>query len=35
MSAAFFVGKVELLKWLNDFFKIGYTKVEDCASGKP
>lgn len=32
-SGAFFVGKAELLKWLNDFFQIGYTRVEDCASG--
>lgn len=33
MSGAFFVGKAELLKWLNDTFKIGYNKVEEVASG--
>lgn len=33
MSGAFFVGKGELLKWINDFFRIGYVKVEDVASG--
>lgn len=26
-------GRSALLKWLNDFFGIGYTKVEQCASG--
>jgi RP/EB family microtubule-associated protein len=33
MDPAFFVGKNILLKWLNDFFDAGYTKVEQCASG--
>jgi RP/EB family microtubule-associated protein len=30
---AFFVGKNVLLKWLNDFFEIGYTKVEQTCTG--
>lgn len=33
MSGLFFVGKGELLRWLNDFFQINYTKVEEAASG--
>jgi len=33
MSGAYFASKSELLKWLNDFFQIGYTKVEQVASG--
>lgn len=26
-------GRSALLKWLNEFYQIGYTKVEQCASG--
>lgn len=33
MSGLFFVGKGELLRWLNDFFQINYSKVEEAASG--
>lgn len=33
MSGAFFVGKKELLDWINGTFKLGYSKVEQCASG--
>lgn len=33
MDAAFFVGKNELLSWLNDLLSINYTKVEQCANG--
>jgi RP/EB family microtubule-associated protein len=33
MDPAFFVGKRELLGWLNDFFELNYTKVEQCATG--
>jgi len=33
MSGAFFVSKGDLLKWLNEFFHAGYSKVEECASG--
>jgi hypothetical protein len=28
MDPAYFVGKVELLTWLNDLLKINYSKVE-------
>lgn len=30
---AFFVGKVVLLKWLNEFFAAGYSKVEETCTG--
>jgi RP/EB family microtubule-associated protein len=33
MDPAFMVGKATLLRWINDFFKLNYTKVEQCASG--
>jgi len=33
MDPAFFVGKNAILKWLNDFFQINYTKIEQTASG--
>ena len=33
MDPAFFVGKVVLLKWLNDFFDAGYSKVEQTCTG--
>jgi len=33
MSGAFFVSKNEILKWYNDFFKAGITKIEETATG--
>jgi len=33
MDAAFFVGKNELLSWLNALLTLNYTKVEQCANG--
>lgn len=33
MDPAFFVGKGELLAWLNDLLDLNYTKVEQCANG--
>lgn len=33
MDPAFFVGKVVLLKWLNEFFEAGYSKVEQTCTG--
>jgi len=33
MDAAFFVGRVELLNWLNDLLKLDYTKVEQTCTG--
>jgi len=30
---AFAVSKLKLLQWLNDFFELSYTKVEECATG--
>jgi microtubule-associated protein, RP/EB family len=33
MIAAFFVGKNELLSWLNELLQLNYTKVEQCANG--
>lgn len=30
---AFAVSKNTLLSWLNDFFELNYTKVEECATG--
>lgn len=33
MNGAFFVSKSELLDWMNDFFQIGYNKIEQTASG--
>lgn len=33
MHPAFRVSKRELLGWINDFFAVNYTKVEECATG--
>lgn len=33
MHPAFQVPKTVLLKWVNEFFELNYTKVEQCASG--
>mmetsp|Transcript_8345 Transcript_8345/g.12522 ORF Transcript_8345/g.12522 Transcript_8345/m.12522 type:complete len:275 (+) Transcript_8345:52-876(+) len=33
MHPAFQVPKTHLLKWINEFFELSYTKVEQCASG--
>ncbi len=33
MDPAYFVGKNELLVWLNDLLKLSYSKVEQCNSG--
>ena len=31
MDPAYFVGKVELLAWLNELLKLSYTKVEQVG----
>ncbi len=33
MDPAYFVGKNELLAWLNELLKLNYSKVEQCNTG--
>jgi RP/EB family microtubule-associated protein len=33
MDKAFFVGKNIILGWINEFFDLQLTKVEQCATG--
>lgn len=33
MDPAYFVGRVEIIKWVNDFLKLNIQKIEDTASG--
>lgn len=33
MDPAYFVGRKEILTWVNDTFSLNYTKIEDTASG--
>lgn len=33
MSEAYFVGRYELIQWINSFLKLNIRKVEECASG--
>ena len=33
MDGAFFVGRIELLRWVNDLLAINCQKVEQCANG--
>ncbi len=32
MDPAYFVGKVELINWLNETLKLNYSKVEQVTS---
>ena len=33
MDSAYFVSRTELLSWVNSYFKLNYTKVEQAANG--
>lgn len=33
VSGAYFVGRIQLLKWINDLTKLNYSKIEQTASG--
>jgi len=33
MDSAFFVGRQEILNWLNSFLQLQYCKIEDTANG--
>ena len=34
MDPCFFVGRKQLIEWINDTFKMNVQKIEDTASGK-
>jgi RP/EB family microtubule-associated protein len=33
MDAAYFVGKKEILTWINDLLSLNIARIEDTASG--
>jgi microtubule-associated protein, RP/EB family len=33
MDGAYFVGRLELLKWINSFLGFNYSKIEEVCSG--